>query len=238
MKRSMLACVLLVVASSAVRSDEVKEFVYKKAPEGALKMFVHYPPGWNKADKRPAIVFFFGGGWRQGRIEQFVPQMFPSNADPGIVRWVVDQAVASDHAATIALMRDFPKLDMSALFSSAKVPIRCINAAPVEGRGMPTAIESNRQPQHRAELLDNTAMLLTGDVAVRFVLFLGAAPAVIAGQIGNGFNLYFGVAQKFTVANQVIGVFVMGRVADEVSTVVQNSRCPQQFSLFVSPFMQ
>jgi pimeloyl-ACP methyl ester carboxylesterase len=78
-------------------------------------------------------------------IEQFVPQMFPSNADPQIVRWVVDQAVASDHAATIALMRDFPKLDMSALFSSAKVPIRCINAAPVEGRGMPTAIESNRK---------------------------------------------------------------------------------------------
>jgi pimeloyl-ACP methyl ester carboxylesterase len=78
-------------------------------------------------------------------IEQFVPQMFPSNADPGIVRWVVDQAVASDHAATIALMRDFPTLDMPALFSSAHVPIRCINAAPAEGRGMATAIDTNRK---------------------------------------------------------------------------------------------
>lgn len=74
MKRLVLPCVLLVVAASAVRSDEVKELVYKKAPEGELKMLVHYPPGWKKEDKRPAIVFFFGGGWRNGSVKQFETQ--------------------------------------------------------------------------------------------------------------------------------------------------------------------
>ena len=33
-----------------------------------------YPPGWKPADKRPAMVFFFGGGWTQGTPNQFTPQ--------------------------------------------------------------------------------------------------------------------------------------------------------------------
>ena len=39
-----------------------EEFIYKKTKEGDLKMYVHYPPDWKAADKRPAMVFFFGGG--------------------------------------------------------------------------------------------------------------------------------------------------------------------------------
>ena len=37
-------------------------------------MVVHYPPGWKETDKRPGIVFFFGGGWTNGTIKQFEPQ--------------------------------------------------------------------------------------------------------------------------------------------------------------------
>ncbi len=39
-----------------------------------LELVVHYPPGWKDSDKRPAIVFFFGGGWTGGKMEQFEPQ--------------------------------------------------------------------------------------------------------------------------------------------------------------------
>ena len=51
-----------------------QDFVYKKTPQGELKLTVHYPPDWKADDKRPAIVFFFGGGWRGGTTEQFRPQ--------------------------------------------------------------------------------------------------------------------------------------------------------------------
>lgn len=81
----------------------------------------------------------------RGGLEGFVPQMFRPGADPALVEWVVEQAAASDHSATIALMRDFARLDMAGLFAEAGVPIRCINAAPADGQGMPTAVETNRR---------------------------------------------------------------------------------------------
>jgi acetyl esterase len=51
-----------------------KSFAYKAIPGGTLEMVVHYPPGWRESDKRPAIVFFFGGGWENGTIQAFQRQ--------------------------------------------------------------------------------------------------------------------------------------------------------------------
>ncbi len=48
--------------------------VYKKTPQGDLQIHVHLPPGWKAEDRRPAIVFFFGGGWTSGTVAQFEPQ--------------------------------------------------------------------------------------------------------------------------------------------------------------------
>ena len=39
-----------------------------------LVMQVFKPEGWSAKDKRPAIVFFFGGGWVSGNTSQFFPQ--------------------------------------------------------------------------------------------------------------------------------------------------------------------
>lgn len=82
--------------------------------------------------------------FREG-IELFVPQLFKSDADPDLVAWVVDQAVASDQEAAIGLMQDFSNFDMPDMLSNAGVPVRCINAAPDGDWGMPTAIEINRK---------------------------------------------------------------------------------------------
>lgn len=38
----------------------------------SLNAYVFYPPGQQPSDRRPAIVFFFGGGWRAGNPKQFL----------------------------------------------------------------------------------------------------------------------------------------------------------------------
>jgi len=48
--------------------------VYKKANDRELKLFIEKPDAWKASDKRPAIVFFFGGGWVGGIPTQFAKQ--------------------------------------------------------------------------------------------------------------------------------------------------------------------
>lgn len=59
---------------SADDKISTKEFTYKNIEQGELKIHVTYPASWKETDKRPAIVFFFGGGWTNGKITQFEPQ--------------------------------------------------------------------------------------------------------------------------------------------------------------------
>ncbi len=58
-------------AGQAVRQESL---VYKKTPQGELSIHLSYPPGWKASDSRPAIVFFFGGGWNSGTVKQFASQ--------------------------------------------------------------------------------------------------------------------------------------------------------------------
>ncbi|QYM78974.1 alpha/beta hydrolase fold domain-containing protein [Horticoccus luteus] len=41
-------------------------FVYRALEPDALRLFVFKPKGWSPTDRRPALVFFFGGGWTHG----------------------------------------------------------------------------------------------------------------------------------------------------------------------------
>jgi acetyl esterase len=45
--------------------------VYKQTPEGPLTLTIVRPDGWKADDRRPAIVFFHGGGWVGGPEGQF-----------------------------------------------------------------------------------------------------------------------------------------------------------------------
>src|SRR5262245_25583025 len=62
------------VPAAAADEPATRTFTYKTIKEGPLEIVVHYPPGWKESDRRPAIVFFFGGGWTNGRITQFETQ--------------------------------------------------------------------------------------------------------------------------------------------------------------------
>jgi acetyl esterase/lipase len=72
------------------------EIVYKNASDADLKLWMFKPADWQAGDTRPAIIFFFGGGWRAGSPTQFVPHS-EYLAERGMVAFVADYRVASRH---------------------------------------------------------------------------------------------------------------------------------------------
>ena len=73
-----LLAVCAMVSQSQAQSEKAKSDwptrVYKKVGERELKLFIANPPDWKASDKRPAIVFFHGGGWTGGNPTQFDEQ--------------------------------------------------------------------------------------------------------------------------------------------------------------------
>ncbi len=55
-------------------SAAAETMIYKRVAGRELKLHIDKPPGWTASDRRPAIVFFFGGGWVGGSPEQFLKQ--------------------------------------------------------------------------------------------------------------------------------------------------------------------
>ena len=72
MKHFRLVAALLFAPLGVLRAGDT--LIYKKADGRALHLFVEKPAGWKASDKRPAIVFFFGGGWVGGTPNQFEKQ--------------------------------------------------------------------------------------------------------------------------------------------------------------------
>ncbi|MFB0551948.1 MAG: ankyrin repeat domain-containing protein [Phycisphaerae bacterium] len=80
-------------------TKRLERYIYKQTPQGELAIYVHFPKDWTANDKRPAIVFYFGGGWRTGTVEQFVPQA-EYLADRGMVTARADYRVKDRHGTT------------------------------------------------------------------------------------------------------------------------------------------
>ena len=83
-------------ASAAPGGVRMETFTYKKTPQGELKIHVSFPAGWKASDSRAAIVFFFGGGWTGGTVEQFADHA-EHLARRGMVAARADYRVASRH---------------------------------------------------------------------------------------------------------------------------------------------
>ncbi len=71
---AVCTCWASPIARAADGEDPDAEFIYKTIGETELKVHVFYPNGKKPADRRPGIVFFFGGGWNGGSPSQFYPQ--------------------------------------------------------------------------------------------------------------------------------------------------------------------
>ncbi len=82
MIRSVLFVTVVLATVHALSQEAVnpavalptKSITYKKTKQTDLEIVVHCPPGWKESDKRPGIVFFFGGGWTNGTIKAFERQ--------------------------------------------------------------------------------------------------------------------------------------------------------------------
>ncbi len=79
MKTSKILLTLFFISFSFIVKGQVSfepdsTFVYKKTLQGDLNMHVFKPSNHNVLDKRPVIVFFFGGGWVGGNPKQFYQQ--------------------------------------------------------------------------------------------------------------------------------------------------------------------
>jgi acetyl esterase len=72
------------------------EHAYKHAGDVELKLYVFESEGLKPSDKRPAIVFFFGGGWVSGSPGQFERQC-RYLASRGMVAIAADYRVANRH---------------------------------------------------------------------------------------------------------------------------------------------
>ncbi len=70
--------------------------IYKKTPQGKLSLHFSLPVDWKPTDKRPVIVFFFGGGWKTGSFTQFVAQS-DYFASRGMVAASADYRIESIH---------------------------------------------------------------------------------------------------------------------------------------------
>ena len=80
--------------------------VYKTIGDVKLNMYIFAPEGHKPTDKRPAAVFFFGGGWHGGTPKQFESQC-KYLASRGIVAMAADYRVASrHHTKAIACVSD------------------------------------------------------------------------------------------------------------------------------------
>ena len=73
-----------------------EELTYRKVGDVELKLEVFRPRGWKPSDSRPAVVFFFGGGWVGGSTTQFHPQA-TRFAKLGMVAYCADYRVRSRH---------------------------------------------------------------------------------------------------------------------------------------------
>lgn len=73
--------------------------VYKTVDDFDLKLSVLYPEDYKKGKKYPAVVFFFGGGWRGGNVHQF-EQQSKYLASRGLIAITANYRVSSRNNST------------------------------------------------------------------------------------------------------------------------------------------
>jgi len=76
-----------------------RQMVFKTSNDVKLNLYVFEPKGHKVTEPRPAIVFFFGGGWNSGTPQQFYAQC-KYFASRGMVTISADYRVRSRHGVT------------------------------------------------------------------------------------------------------------------------------------------
>jgi acetyl esterase/lipase len=85
--------------SSKAQQRGYKEFVYKQTPQGELRVYFSMPKDWSPDDRRPVVVFFYGGGWSGGNVFSYDEQS-EYLAKCGCVSGMADYRVRTRHGVT------------------------------------------------------------------------------------------------------------------------------------------
>jgi acetyl esterase/lipase len=80
--------------------DSASSHTYKSVDGVTLRLHVFQPHG-DRSEPAPAMVFFFGGGWRQGSVGQFVPHA-EHLSNLGMVAVIADYRVLFRHGSIVA----------------------------------------------------------------------------------------------------------------------------------------
>jgi acetyl esterase len=78
------------------QNENIKRMVYKDVDGLSLNLWLFNPPNHEKTNNKPAIVFFFGGGWQIGNPSQFIEHC-KYLAGRGMVAMVADYRVKQRH---------------------------------------------------------------------------------------------------------------------------------------------
>lgn len=95
MRKLLFIGILQLYMFSSLCAMEI-EVVYKTVDTLKLKLYINYPDNMKESERRPAIVFYFGGGWRAGDVSHFKPQA-DYFTEKGLVTVRVDYRVESKH---------------------------------------------------------------------------------------------------------------------------------------------
>jgi len=92
---------LMILTTAAAWGITREELVYRETPQGKLSMTVFYPDGWKATDRRPGIIFFFGGGFVNGNTSQFYSKA-GYLASRGMVAASAEYRIKNKHNTTVA----------------------------------------------------------------------------------------------------------------------------------------
>jgi acetyl esterase/lipase len=90
---------LFMSLSSSIAAQQIDSVIYKQIDTTALQMDIYYPEQMDPTQAYPAMVYFFGGGWNGGSVQQFEPhaRYFASR---GIVCFLADYRVKGRQGTT------------------------------------------------------------------------------------------------------------------------------------------
>lgn len=94
-----LLATLGAMAEEKAKIVPTEKVVFKTVGDVSLELHLFHPEGHQASDKTPAIVFFFGGGWKTGTVSQFYRQS-RYLASRGMVAICAEYRVAQKHKTT------------------------------------------------------------------------------------------------------------------------------------------
>ena len=96
----MIKKYLFVLLFFTICKDFSQEKVlYKQIQDVKLFLDVYYPENMDTTKKYPAMVFFFGGGWKEGNVKKFERQAIYFSKR-GLVSFLVDYRIEGKHKTT------------------------------------------------------------------------------------------------------------------------------------------